>query len=637
MKSSKAGVLFFLLAHVATAQLSKPDANVVKENSYIFPIRPGNPASLSGTMGELRSTHFHTGLDIRTNNELNWPIVAAQKGYIIRAGVSPTGYGNVVYVKHPDGNTTVYAHLNKFNDALHQYVLNERYRRKTSSVDLYFRENQFPVNKGDTIAFSGNSGSSGGPHLHFDIRDPNNLALNPLTFGFAEVRDNVPPIAQKIALKTLDKNSRINDRFGRFEFYLQRSGNDYILSQPVLAHGTIGIELLAHDVVDNARFKCGVNHIEVYVDSVLLFKQNIERLNLTQGRSIYTVIDFKKMIADGNRFYKLYQDDGNTLKFYSQSPGKGKLNIKNNNTSTVRIVMKDFHGNTSTVRFRLKPSEPTREVFTLQLPKADITSDIQDNTLVIASRNCEGEEYGAQAYVKGEPTELESAYFSAAQNVYLVDLRKTLPDSVVICGQSVVTNLKAMVPSGVEYKYYSDLVDIRFPNNALYDTLYLSTTHSRNADSLEIFSLGGPQQPFSRSVSVTLKPTQPYTMNKATGVYRVLGRAYSYEGGEWTNGKITFNPREFGNFTILTDTVPPVITRIYANTNTARFRIGDNLSGIASFEATLNGKWLLMNYDAKTGILVSEKADPKASLAGDFKLIVTDQAGNRKTFTQKIQ
>ncbi|WKZ58143.1 MAG: M23 family metallopeptidase [Cyclobacteriaceae bacterium] len=636
LKSSKAGVVFFLLAHLAAAQFSEPDVNVVKDNAYIFPMRPGNPASLSGTMGELRSTHFHTGLDIRTNNELNWPVVAAQKGYISRAGVSPSGYGYVLYVKHPDGNTTVYAHLNKFNDAVHNYVLRERYRRKTSSIDLYFREGQFPVSKGDTIAFSGNTGSSGGPHLHFDIRDPNNLALNPLKYGFSEVRDHVPPIAQKVAFKTLDKDSRINDRFGRFEFYLQRSGNDYLLSQPILAHGTIGIELLAHDVVDNARFKCGVNYIEVYMDSVLVFKQNIERLNLTQGRSIYTVLDFRKMLADGNRFYKLYQDDGNTLNFYSQSPGNGKLKVKGSNQSNVRIVMQDFHGNTSTVRFRLKPSEPPREVITLETPKADLTSDIQDNTLIISSRMCDSEEYGAQAYVKGEPFELEPSYFNATKNVFLIDLRKMIPDSVVVCGQSIVTNLKALVPSGTEYKYYSDLMDIRFPNRALYDTLYFTAAYTLRTDSLEIFSLG-PQEPFSRSIAVTLKPTQPYATDKTTGVYRVSGRYYSYEGGEWTNGKITFYPRELGDFTILSDTVPPVITRIYANTNVARFRIGDNLSGIASFEATLNGKWLLMNYDAKTGILVSEKLDPKSSLAGDFELTVTDQAGNKKTYAQKIQ
>ena len=133
----------------AYAQLSKPEPERA-ESQYIFPIRPGTPASLSGTMGELRSTHFHTGLDIRTNNEIGWPVVAAQSGYISRGGVSSAGYGNVLYVKHPDGNTTVYGHLDKFSDAVGNYILKERYRRKTSNIDLYFREGQFPIAKRGT-------------------------------------------------------------------------------------------------------------------------------------------------------------------------------------------------------------------------------------------------------------------------------------------------------------------------------------------------------------------------------------------------------------------------------------------------------------------------------------------------------
>ncbi|MBX2945494.1 MAG: M23 family metallopeptidase [Cyclobacteriaceae bacterium] len=617
------------------AQFSEPDIEVVKGGQYVFPIRPGNPASLSGTMGELRSTHFHTGLDIRTNNEIGWPVIAVQNGYISRGGVSPTGFGNVLYVKHPDGNTTVYGHLDRFSDAVGDYILKERYRRKSSSIDLYFREGQFPVKKGDTIAFAGNSGSSGGPHLHFDVRDPNNLALNPLKYGFNEVRDNTPPVATKIAFKTLDINSRINDRFGRFEFYLQRSGSDYLLSQPILASGTIGFELLAHDVVDNARFKCGVNTIEVYVDSVLIFRQNIEQLNLTQGRTIYTVMDFKKLTNEGTRFYRLYQEDGNNLRFYSASPGNGKLKVNPTKQSHIKIVMKDFHGNTSTVRFRLKPSEPVKEIITLESAKSDLTWEIEDNTMVIASKSCDPENQPASLYLKGTAVGLEPAYYNSTRDVYLIDLRKALPDSIILCDKSIVPGFKAMVPSGTEYKYYSDRMDIRFPDRALYDTLYFIARHEIRNDSMEIYSLG-PLAAFSRGISVTLKPAKTYPNQKATGVYRVRGKSYSYEGGEWSQGKLTFYPRETGDFTILTDTVPPSINRIYVNSQAVRFRISDNLSGIASYEANINGKWLLLNYDAKTGIIVSERLNSKELLKGDFELTVTDQAGNKKTYTQKI-
>jgi hypothetical protein len=636
-KSSRlTGVAFFLLTHITLAQFSKPESELPARDNYLFPIRPGSPASLAGTMGELRNTHFHTGIDIRTNSETGWPVVAAQNGYISRAGVSSTGYGNVLYVKHPDGNTTVYGHLEKFNEAVGRYVLNERYRRKTSDIDLYFRQGQFMVKKGDTIAFAGNTGSSAGPHLHFDVRDPNNLALNPLIYNFTEIRDNTPPIAQKVAFKTLDIHSRINDRFGRHEFYLQRSGRDYILSQPILAHGTIGIELLAHDVVDNARFKCGVNYIEVIVDSVMVFRQNIEQLNLAHGRSIYTVMDFRKLNSDGNRFYKLYKDDGNNLRFYARSPGNGKLRIGAGKESHVKIVMKDFHGNTSTVRFRLRHSDPVQELLTMEPARSELSTELEDNTLLVAARPCSDETLNATAYTKGIATVIEPAYYNASKSVFLIDLRKNLPDSVSLCDQTIVTNFRAMVPSGIEYKYYSDRMDVRFPAQALYDTLYFSESRFIREDSLEMFAMG-PHVPFSRSISVTLKPAGKYAMQRNTGVYRVRGRSYAYEGGEWANGKITFAPRETGTFTILTDTVPPTVTRIYANNQAVRFKISDNLSGIASYEANINGKWLLLNYDAKTGTLMSERLNPKEPLRGDFELIVTDQAGNKKIYTQRIQ
>jgi hypothetical protein len=631
------GVWVFLLGtgNFAYAQLSKPEMELPEKDTYIFPIRPGNPASLAGTMGELRNTHFHTGLDIRTNSEIGWPVYAAKSGYISRAGVSSGGYGNVLYIKHPDGNTTVYAHLEKFNHAVNEYVRRERYRRKTSDIDLYFRAGQFPVKKGDTIAFAGNTGSSAGPHLHFDIRDANNQALNPLIYNFDEVRDNAPPIAQKIAFKSLDIHSRVNDRFGRFEYYLQRSGRDFILSQPVLASGTIGLELLAHDIVDNARFKCGVNEIELYVDSVLVFKQNIEQLNLTQGRSIFTIMDFKKLAADGTRFYKLYKDDGNTLNFYKTSPGNGKIKINEMQESAVFIVMKDFHGNTSTVRFRIRHSQPIKELIALESAKTDVSADIEENTLIISAKPCGTEKSKAILYTRGATQEIEPAYYNSVKTVYLVDLRKNLPDSIVVCDQSVVTHFKASVPSETEYKYFSDRVDIRFPNKALYDTLYFSANHFIRNDNLEIFSFG-PVVPFSRSISVTLKPAGQYTMAKNTKVYRVRGKSFAYEGGEWTNGKITFYPRELGDFTILSDTVPPTIRRIYANNQAVRFKISDNLSGIARYEARINGQWLLLNFDAKTGTLYSERLRETELLRGDFELIVTDNAGNKKTFTQKI-
>lgn len=630
-------IVVHFAAYSAAAQFSETDsiapAKPEDQERYIYPIKPGSPSSLAGTMGELRSTHFHSGIDIRTNNEIGWPVLAAKSGYISRAGVSPSGYGNVLYINHPDGNTTVYGHLDRFKGPVGDYVLKERYRRKQSTIDLDFTAGIFPVKQGDTIAFAGNTGSSGGPHLHFNIQR-NEFALDPLNFNFNEVRDAAPPVVQKIALKTLDINSRINDRFGRQEFYASRVGNKYTLNTPILASGNIGIEILGYDRVDNARFRCGINYIEVFVDSVRIFNQKIEEVNLTESRGIYSLIDYKAHRSQGNRFYKLYIDDGNRLGFYTTSPGNGQIKVDSAKVSTVLIVLKDIYGNASRVEFKLKPVPVIKEVKLLEAATVPAAYDIQENTLSIITKSCPAT--AATAYINGSVKEILPDYFNAGKSVYLFDLRKEIPDSVNVCGQTLIPNIKATVPSVAEFKYYSERIDVQLPKGSLFDTLYLNTNHQVRADSSEVFTVGSPFIPLNRNVTVSLKPVLKYPTDRTVSVYRLVGKGYSYEGGKWGNGSINFTTREFGNFTILRDKAAPAIQVIYVNNQAARFKIKDALSGIHSFEATINGKWLLMNYDAKSNTIVSEKLNKKELLKGDFVLTVTDNAGNKKVYTTRI-
>ncbi|HEY3430216.1 MAG TPA: M23 family metallopeptidase [Cyclobacteriaceae bacterium] len=633
MKLSRVvGILIFITSQ-GYAQFSETDSKTLREEKFIFPLKPGQPGSLAGTMGELRNTHFHTGIDIRTNNEIGWAVLASKSGYISRAGVSPSGFGNVLYVNHPDGTTTLYGHLDKFGGRVGDFILKERYRRKTSDIELNFQPNQFPVKQGDTIAFAGNTGSSGGPHLHFDIRR-NNQALDPLKFDFTEVNDTSAPLVQKIALKALDINSRINDKFGRFEFYTTRNGKNYSLPVPILASGKIGIELLGYDRVDNARYKCGINYIEVFVDSQKVFSQQIEELNLQESRSIYTLIDYKVLRNQGNRFYKLYIDDGNRLDFYTGSPGNGQIKVNPNKISNILIVMKDIYGNTTNATLRLKPSAPVKQVALLESAKIPVAYDIQENTLSITTQLCSGKK--ATAYFSGTPKTIEPTYAGRNKVVYLFDLRKQRPDSINVCGQSIVPNIKAAVPAGTEYKYYSDHMDVQFPRNALFDTLYFNAIHQLTKDSADVFTIGNPFVPLNRNITVSLRPVSEYSTDKNVGVYRIVGRGFNYEGGKWVNGNMNFVTREFGRFMILRDTIPPAIRFIYANSQAVRFKIQDDLSGIASYEATINGKWLLLNYDAKSDAIMSERQSKNELLSGDLVLTVTDNAGNKKVLNYKI-
>jgi len=633
LKLSKYGFfLFTIVTHSVWGQFSAPDSDLTRittEDGYLFPVEPGNNNLLAGTMGELRSNHFHSGIDVRTNGRIGLPVLSSQKGYVSRVSISSGGYGNALYVTHPNGQTTVYGHLDRFSDKIADYARNEQYRKKTFSLNLYPTPGQFPVSRGDTIAFSGNSGSSAGPHLHFDIRDRNNDALNPLVFNFPEVIDNTPPIVQKVALRTIDINSRINDQFGRFEFYVVKDGDNYKLPYPILASGNIGVEFLGYDRLDNSRAKCGINHIEMAANGNIIFRQLIDKVNFGETRNILTLMDYPTLQESGERFNKLFIDDGNDLPYYDRSLGKGIIKVKDTNVP-LRILLRDTYGNQSQINLTLQPSNLTEKVNILSAPKKPLSYQVLENVLEVDAQKHLGDTL--QVFSGKTSNKITPTYGNDRANVFLIDMRKMLPDSVKINGQTLVTHFKDFVPSGLSYKYYSDPVDITFPKGSLYDSVFLTVHHKM--DDREIFSIGDARYPMDRSITITLKPTLNYS--EKFSVYKLSGRYYQYMGGNWANGKISFTTREFGDFILLEDTNAPSITKISVNSAAARFRIKDDLSGISYFGANINGEWLLMNYDPKISTIWAERLDNSKPLQGDFSLKVVDNAGNENIYQQKI-
>src|SRR5690606_4142631 len=150
----------------------------------MFPVKPGQQNFLSGTMGEIRPNHFHGGIDIKTGAEIGWPIYAAADGYVSRYKASTYGYGNVIYLTHPNGLVTVYAHLDRFAEPIAGYMLRKQYENQSYELELKPEKDIFKFKKGDIIGYGGNTGGSGGPHLHFEIRDSNHTQYNPLRFKF---------------------------------------------------------------------------------------------------------------------------------------------------------------------------------------------------------------------------------------------------------------------------------------------------------------------------------------------------------------------------------------------------------------------------------------------------------------------
>jgi len=617
------------------AQFS-PDKTVLSggaASDYLFPIRPGTTSIITGTMGELRNTHFHAGLDIDTPS-VGVPVLSAQDGYISRATCTTGGYGNVLFITHPDGNTTVYAHLEEFKGTVGDYVRQQRYARKVSEIDLQFTPNQFPISRGEVIALSGNTGGSGGPHLHFEVRNNNNEAINPLVYGFSEVKDNMAPLAFKIALKTLDSKSRINDQFGRFEFSVVRKGDTYSLPHPILASGNIGVEILAHDKMENTRFRYGINYIDMRVNEQIMFTQTIDKIDLSESRRILTLMDYKTLELKGARYNKLYIEDGNQLNYYQGAMKKNGIVVENKEIP-VQIVLKDFGENISKINFTLQPSPAVEETPLLGIMSKPYESDFHENIVRLSVKNCLQEKGDIEVWEQGKSTSIAAAYKGKNQSVYLIDLRQYLPDSISTCQGSINYSFRDRIPSETDYTYYSDLMDIEFKKRSLYDTTFLAVSYD-TLNGKESFKIGSRLIPLHQSVRVTLKPHLSYTPTKDLGIYRKEGNSYSYVASEWKNNRVSFYTRDFGDFVIQRDTLAPTIASISVNATAARLRIKDNLSGISYFESNINGEWLLMVYDYKTGYVKSEKLDKSKPLKGDFELKVVDNAGNEKIYKQKI-
>lgn len=634
LKSNKATCLFFFCCLTATAQ--NGGAN---DHGYLFPMRPGGEASLAGTMGEFRSTHLHSGIDIRTYNQIGWPVLATADGYVSRIAISPVGYGNALYVTHRDGNISLYGHLDHFKPAIQDYTTEERYKRKQSSVNLYPAERQIPVRRGDTIAYSGNSGSTAGPHLHFEIRNANNEALNPLKFGFDEVKDHTPPVAEKIALIPMDIRSRVNDRYERTEFYVQRTQEGYAVNAPILAYGRIGLELLSYDLLDNSSsYRCGYNSLEVRVDGKTMFKQNIDRINFGLTRNVYTLMDYPVLVKTGRRFVKLYVDAGNNLMYCQPGIGNGLIRVQGDEDKKVEVIMTDSRNNSSILSFTLRPSIPPAELPMSTPIDAESSVAISGNTLEITTNTCSDGLRKAWFYEKGKRTELNPVYFTTNLDFFLIDLARSFPDSVVTCGGVVYPGLSARLVPASPYHYYGKNIDISFPSNAVFDTVCVSVDHHFDGNGREIFSVLPETAALNRSVSLSVKPDGAYDITKGqVGLYRMSGRTYSLQSNQWINGGIQFTTSDLGTFTILTDSVPPVITPVYVDNISARLRIGDDLAGINSFEATLNGQWLLMDYDAKSGMISSVTHERNGELKGVLVVTVTDNAGNKTVFKKNIE
>ncbi len=225
------------------------------------------PMYLSGNFGEIRSDHFHSGIDIKTQGSTGHHVFAIESGYVSRIKVQANGYGKSIYLAHPDGHTSVYGHLDRYREDVEAYVKEQQYRRKSHQLDLYLEPGDFKVEKGAFIAYSGNSGGSMGPHLHFEIRTANQHPTNVLEYGFP-IKDNIAPRFKGLYIYPLEKNARVNGSSEKQFFELVIDQGIYTIpwGTRIEVEGKIGIGVEVYDYLNGASNRCGVYTLEGFVE-----------------------------------------------------------------------------------------------------------------------------------------------------------------------------------------------------------------------------------------------------------------------------------------------------------------------------------------------------------------------------------
>ena len=315
--------------------------NTYPQNYFRNPLNI--PMQLAANFGAVRGNHFHMGLDLRTNSQENLSVLAAADGYVSRIKVERYGFGNAVYITHPNGYTTVYAHLNKYYDPLDAYVKEKQYKDEKWEQDISFQPGQFPVTKGQLIALSGNTGGSAGPHLHFEIRDTKTEeCLNPLLFGFA-IPDHIAPIVS--GLYWYDR------RFSTYEpgangVTVRKSGNTYTAEVIRVSSPLISFGIKAVDKADQG-FNLGIYQADLLMDGKRIFGFSIDKVSYDDTRYLNGCIDYTKFIRDKTSIQHLSALPGMKLQNYSIPGLSGIISLQDGALHTIEIVLKDARGNTS--------------------------------------------------------------------------------------------------------------------------------------------------------------------------------------------------------------------------------------------------------------------------------------------------
>ena len=560
---------FFLFVILTIVQTSLLTGQTDNTSHYRFPL--DLPPLLSATFGELRPGHFHAGLDIKTNSKTGYKVHAIADGYVYRVKVQRGGYGKVVYVKHPDGKISVYAHLSAFAGDLSKYVKRKQYENQRFFIELRLNENLFPVKKGQIIGYSGNTGGSFGPHLHFELREDEAHPVNPMRFGF-RVPDTIAPRLVSLWVYPLSGSSVVAGGHQTVQAVVESKSHRKYLMHNITAYGDIGLGIRAFDRQNNTWNKNGLYRVSVFVNGIKTYETRMDRLDYGKNRRINLLIDYPQYVHRHIYVQRLWKHPLASLPVFTQLINHGILHVEAGKTYRIRIELADFDGNTSRVHLWIMGRKPEQ---------------------------------------------------SAVQHPQTYD--------------GVVKSVSWSQETVLE----DENVRVHIPKHCVYDSTRIALTEDYRS-----FVIGRADIPLNRRfrAAYSLKSIPP-ALKPYTYLARFSERSgkYYFATAHRKQDSLILQSYSFGHYKVLIDSVPPVISKInirngqwISNWRYLRFRVADRRTGIASVEAFIDGRWILVDWDPKTGKAVYDFNDLRFEGAKHkLRIRVKDRTGNvaEKTLT----
>lgn len=523
---------------------------------------------LAGNFGEMRANHFHSGLDIKTEQREGLPVYAPADGYVTRIQVQHYGYGKALYILHPNGYTTVYGHLKSYAGEIEKYVKDTQYKKETFEIELFPDKTLLPVKKGDLIAYTGNTGGSGGPHLHYEIRDGSQRPMNPLLFG-VEIPDTKTPIVSAVFAYPIGEDAHIDQSQNRTKLKLSKQKDGSYKAESITAFGKIGFGITTYDQQNGASNKNGSYKIKTTFNGSEKFEVVFNKFSFSETRYLNRYTDYNYYETNKSMVQKLFREKNNPLSIITKEDENGFVTVADSLNSIYTIEVDDFKGN-----------------------KISVLIPVEGKKLEIL-----------------EPKNIEKT-----------------DDYIIADHATSITKGK---------------FSIYIPANSLYEDTYLNI--EAKGDTLKFHE---DLIPIHTNISITAD-VSAYSEDDKNKLY--LGRLNfrglpNYTSTSRNGDKLTGKTRTFGEYVIASDTTPPVIKPVsfsegkwLSNQNFLQVKITDDLSGISSYRGTINGKFILMEYDYKKNVLTYNFNDNvNLETENNLKLIVVDNVGNSATFEAKF-